>query len=320
MSKEASNKSKILQSLSRTNWKAILFFTSFTFLLWLILQFTKTHKIEYVVNVEFSDVPVKEVLAIDQIKLSTTIQQTGFALFKKQFTDNTISLSLSDLQKKDSVYIFQSSQFNSQIAQKMKLSAENFSINDKQVAIPFSTKSSKKIPLQVDVKINYAKSYASYKGIEIDKDSIEIAGPSNEIADITKIETEALELKELKNNTSGKLKFLKPFSDKVILDFNELNYEIQVEKFTEKSFLIPIQLKNSPTEYKVRLIPEQINISFQSSLEDMENINVDDFQVVCDFDAALNEASLLVPKLVKQPKKAIRIQLEPNRVEYILLK
>lgn len=320
MKEKSSNKNKLLQTLSKTNWKAIIFFTSFTFLLWLILQFTKTHKIDYEIKIEFSDIPVKEVLAIDQIQLSTTIQQTGFALFKKQFTDNTIHLSLNDLQKKDSVYLFQSSLFTSQIAQKMKLNVENFSINDKQVAIPFSTKSSKKIPLQTDIKVNYAKSYASYKGIEIDKDSIEIAGPINELAEINKIKTEALELKELKNNKSGKLKLLNPFSDKIIFEFDELNYEIQVEKFTEQRFLVPIELNNSPTQYKVRLIPEQISISFQSSLKDMENINVDDFQVVCDFDLALNEASLLVPKLVKQPKKAIRIQLEPNRIEYILLK
>jgi len=113
---------------------------------------------------------------------------------------------------------------------------------------------------------------------------------------------------------------MKPFSDVVILEFENVNYNIEVEKFTEQSFSLPIELKNTPENYNVLLIPERVTVKFQSSLEDMENISEEDFQIECDFNSALNEISLLIPKLVNQPQKAIRIQLEPNRIEYILRK
>lgn len=320
MSKIEFNKAKIAKSFNRTNWKAILFFTIFTALLWLILQFTKVHNAEYKITIEFSEIPVKEVLSKKEIQLSTTIQQTGFSLFKKKFSENKISLPLSTLQKSDSVYIFQSNLFITQISNKLKLSTEDFNIQNTEIKIPYTTKSSKKIPLQTNVKVNYAKSYASYGGIKISKDSVKIAGPSDEISTISKIETEELMLSDLKRDKSGELKLIKPFSDAVILEFYSVKYNIEVEKFTENSFILPIQLKNSPEDYKVELIPNQVTVKFQSSLNEMENIIEDDFQIECNFESALNEASILIPKLVEKPNKAIRIQIEPNQIEYILRK
>ena len=315
-----SNKSKIAQSLSQTNWKAILFFTSFTFLLWLILQFTKTHNVDYEISIEFTDVPVKEIISSKQVKLSANIQQSGFTLFKKKFSENKISIPISALAKKDSTYIFQSNLFIAQIAKSLKLSTEDFSINSKEFVIAFSEKATKKIPLHSNLKISYAKSYASYQGIQFEKDSIEIAGPLKDIEAISKIETEAVELKDLKKNLSAELSLKKPFSDEIVLEFNTVNYSIEVEKFTEQSFSLPIQLKNAPENYQVELLPDAITLKFQSSLEHMEEITEDDFEIECDFNLALDEASLLFPRLVKQPAKAIRTQLEPNRVEYILRK
>jgi hypothetical protein len=320
MSSKVSTKNKILKSLSQANWKAFLFFTSFTFFLWLILQFTKTHKVDYEISIILSEIPVKEVLSDNQIKLSTTIEQTGFTLFKKQFSENSISLPVSALQKKDSAYVFQSSLFVAQIASELKLSLDHFSINTKDFGIPFTIKSSKKIPLVTNVNIGYAKSFASYVGLQIDRDSIKIAGPTDVISAISSIETEEVTLDELRKDKSGKLKLMKPFSDVVILEFENVNYNIEVEKFTEQSFSLPIELKNTPENYNVLLIPERVTVKFQSSLEDMENISEEDFQIECDFNSALNEISLLIPKLVNQPQKAIRSQLEPNRIEYILRK
>lgn len=320
MSKKESNTSKIAQLWSRTNWKAILFFTIFTFLLWIILQFTKVHNANFDVTIEFSEVPVREVLAVKQIQLSTTIQQTGFSLFKKQFSENKIVLPLNTLQKKDSVYVFNSSLFTSQIANELKLSTEDFSIQNKEMDIPFSIKSSKKVPLQMNLKVGFAKSYASYNGIEVEEDSVKIAGPSNEIATISSVATEEVILKDLKSDKSGQLKLLKPFSEAVILEHSTVNYTIKVEKFTENSFSLPIQLQNPPAGYQVELIPKQVTIKFQSSLKEMETITEEDFEIGCNFNSALNEASLLIPKLLKTPKKAIRIQIEPHQIEYILRK
>jgi hypothetical protein len=315
-----SNKSKIVNFLSQANWKAFLFFTSFTFLLWLILQFTKTHKVEYEIRIEFIDVPVREVLSVKEVKLSSTMQQSGFYLFKKQFTDSKVSLPLSRLIKKDSSYVFQSSLFNSEIADQLMLASDEFMITNAEIEIPFQTKASKKVPLLTNFKINYAKSFTSYEGIQISQDSIKIAGPSDEIATISAIETEEVILKDLIKDKSGKVSLKKSYSDAVILAFDEVEFTVEVEKFTEQSFSLPIQLKNAPEDYEVVLLPDRVMVKFQSSLEDMENINEDDFLIEGDFNSALNEASLLIPKLVKKPNKAIRIQLEPNRIEYILRK
>lgn len=320
MTNKDSNKSKILNSLSQTNWKAIVFFTSFTAMLWLILQFTKIHNASYELSIEFTEIPVKEVLSKEVILLPITIQETGFALFKKRFSENNIRFPLSALEKKDSVYLFQSSLFETQIGNQLDLPLEKFSIKSKEFVIPFTTKTSKKVPIHTYIEVNYVKSYASYRGVVISQDSIDIAGPVDKIDQISEIETEKLKLNYIKTNKVGSIPLVNPFSDAVVLSFDKVDYSIQVDKFTEQSFRLPIQLKNPPENFTVELIPDQITLKFQSSLEEMENISEEDFLVECDFESALSSVSVLIPKLVNQPKKAIRIQLEPNRVEYMLRK
>lgn len=313
-----STKNSILEQLKKTNWKAIVFFTSFTFLLWLILQFSKTHTVTYKIDVEFEDIPVKEILQVEHIQLSASIKQTGFNLFKKQFTNSAISISMAEVPKNDSVYVFRSSVFAAQIANQLQISTEDLLIKNEEVAIPFSNKSTKKVPIRFNVEVSYATSFASYRGIQFDMDSIQIAGAEDVLSSIDEVETERLQLQKLKNNTSGKLILVNPFSDAVAFENLFVNYNLQVEKFSEQKFSVPVQLINTPDEFMVDLIPDEVVVKFQSSLTAMDEIEVEDFEVICDYKSALQQAYILVPKLNKKPKTAIRIQIEPNRIEYIL--
>lgn len=318
---KASSISKIIvKSITQTNWKAMLFFTSFTFLLWLILQFTKTHTIDYVISIEFSDVPVKEVLLKKEVDVTSTIKKTGFWLFKKNFMDSSIQLPVGELEKSDSVYLFQSKPLVSLISRKLDLAEADISIENKTLAIPFSIKSTKQVPIETRLKLNFSKSYASYDGVQWEMDSVKIAGPLHLLKDISSVKTADLILKNLNSKRSGELKLINPFPKEVVFEKASLGYNIHVERFTEQWFILPVQIENLPDKYQIELLPNKVEVGFQSSLEDMDDINPEDFEVVCDFNSALSKASLLIPKLKKQPKKAIRIQLQPNQIEYILRK
>lgn len=315
-----STKNRLTESIQKTNWKAILFFTSFTFLLWLILQFTKTHTVNYPIRIVFEDIPVKEILEKEEVILSASIKQSGFSLFKKQFTTPIVYISLAELTKVDSVYSFQSSVYIAQIVEQLTIPQEDLVIKNEEVIIPFSIKSTKKVPIHFNVNLSYAKSYASYQGIQFETDSVKIAGTLEEIATITKVETEMLELENLRNDASGELNFITSFTESIALDKLNVEYNIKVDKFSEKQFSIPVQLINAPSEFDVNLIPNEVTVHFQSSLEELDGIEADDFEVVCDYSAALEQAFIVVPRLVKKPTFAIRVKIEPNRIEYILRK
>ncbi|GGE21685.1 hypothetical protein [Psychroflexus salis] len=302
------------------NWKAILFFTSFTFLLWLILQFSKEHKIDLELKVQFVDVPVNEILDKNQILLNTSLTETGFKIFKKELSKNTILIPISSLEKNEYFYTFKSSMFLSQVANQVDVSPTNINIEDVQYNLPYALKATKKVPIHFNANVSYAKSFSSYKGIQLSKDSIEIAGPKQIISSIKSIKTKKIALQELKANHKGEFELINPNPNLISLETKLMNFQIRVEKFTEISFTIPLQLKNSPEDYLVELIPEHVKLSFQTSIINAQLITEDDFAVVVDFNRALKKAYTLVPKLQKSSAKAIRVSIEPNQVEYVLRK
>lgn len=315
-----STKKAIVDSLRKTNWKAILFFTSFTFLLWLILQFTKTHTVNYPIRIQFKDIPVKQVLQVNEINLSATIKQTGFKLFKKKFTSATVQIAITELPQRDAEYIFKSNLYLSEIALQLNIPEDDLLIKNEEINLPFSIKSTKKIPIIFNVELSYAKSYASFKGIQFEMDSVQIAGSVDELSSISNIKTEVLQLQNIKEDISGELPLVTSFSENTALETPRVGYRIEVEKFSEQQFTIPIQLINAPDDFIVDLLPHEVTVKFQSSLRQLDDIEAADFEVVCDYSEALNKANILIPKLIKKPKSTIRIKIEPNRLEYILRK
>jgi YbbR domain-containing protein len=309
-----------LNVFEATNWKAITFFTSFTFVLWLILQFSKEHQIDYSLNIEFTDIPINEIVEKKSISLTSSLNETGFKIFQKEFTNKTITISLSKLEKYDDHYIFDVSLFASQIAEQLNVSSKNFNIENNRYRLPYAEKSIKKVAVNLNQKLEFSNAYASYSGVILSKDSIEIAGPKNAIRNIEAIESKQLSLTNLKKDEQGEIKLINPKPDLISIEKEYVDYTIQVEKFTEISLNLPIKLINSPDEYKVELIPQTVNLKFQTSIENADLFDEEDFLVVCDFNNAIENAYIIVPKIKKSPDKAIRLELDPKQIEYILRK
>lgn len=314
------SQSKLIKILNQANWKAFLFFTTFTSIVWLLLQFTKEHTADYQLKIILTEIPVKEILSSKEVMVDVSVQQTGFALLKNQLSNKQIKLPVNALEKNSTFYVFDGNKFKNQIANELNLKNEDFIILSEKIQLQFSLKSSKVVPIRVPISISYAASFASYKGIEFSEDSVSIAGDANQLKDIRYIDTEDLVLKNLKTNQSGTIKLINPLPALISLEFESVKYMVEVEKFTEREFSIPVQLKNTPEEYQVSLFPDEIKVKFQSSVDDMEQINQDDFEIECDFKESLPEAAMLIPKLINAPEKAIRIRMSTQQVEYVLRK
>ena len=303
-----------------TNWKAITFFTSFTFILWLILQFSKEHQIDYTIKIDFMDIPINEIVEKKSISLTSSINETGFKIFQKEFSNKAVSISLSKLDKNDDHYIFDVSLFASQIAEQLNVSSKNFNIENDRYRLPFAEKSIKKVAISLNEKVEFSNAYASYSGITLSKDSVEIAGPKNAISSIETINTKELVLENLKKDRKGKIELINPKPESISLENEDIDYTIKVEKFTEMSLNLPLKLINSPDDFKVELIPQTVNLKFQTSIENADLFDEEDFLIVCDFNDAIKNAYIIVPKIKKTPSQAIRLELDPNQIEYILRK
>ena len=101
---------------------------------------------------------------------------------------------------------------------------------------------------------------------------------------------------------------------------NEVVVNCQVKEFTQKSLLIPLTLKNLPTPLKIKLLPENIAVVFEVSVENFNKIDESDFLIEIDYDRKNEVENYMIPQLIKFPETVLNIELRQEKVNYLILK
>ena len=69
--------------------------------------------------------------------------------------------------------------------------------------------------------------------------------------------------------------------DKTTVSPEKANLKIPVERFTEKEFKIPLEIRNKPEDINFKIFPSEVSISFLIGLNNYEDIRCIRFSIVC---------------------------------------
>ncbi len=180
----------------------------------------------------------------------------------------------------------------------------------------------KRIPIELKEDIKLVDQYF-LKSIQLVPDSVTISGPQELIDPITKWETQVVNLKNLKNSTETKigLKKLSEIDNEQIIAFspNEIQVNLEVEQYTEKSLFIPIKIVNGPDSLKI--FPDKIKLDCKVSLNDYDRISFRDFEAQVNLkDVVLDAENNTIPVLLTtQPPNVSNIRFNPKSVEFFFI-
>lgn len=140
----------------------------------------------------------------------------------------------------------------------------------------------KKVQLQFDTSdIKTASGYA-FTGIEVEPQTIRVAGTTEQLDALTQLEIRAEELKkrDVSANEEVIVDITKHLPEGIIMadsDESSVVVRILVEKAGTKSILLPvgsIQIENAPSKFNLEKGPEQeVELQFSGSKEALENLN-----------------------------------------------
>ncbi|MEE3147668.1 MAG: YbbR-like domain-containing protein, partial [Bacteroidota bacterium] len=97
-------------------------------------------------------------------------------------------------------------------------------------------------------------------------------------------------------------------------------YSLSVDKFTEGSVSVPLQLINVPANVTAKVFPKRINVIFNVNLSNYELVKSSDFKVVVDFDQVDDSSTSLTPEVKEAPVYVRDIRLSESTVQYLLVK
>lgn len=309
---------KIIKSeFKRSNAKAFFFFLVFSSILWLLVQFSKTYTEVVEIPLQFVEYPKDKLIETKTDNLRVEVEQNGFQLAWLNFFKPSMKVNLSDLPADSSYLVYNLPEHRMEIARKLSLDIIHANFLDTEVRIPYETKSIKRVPVISKVEVNYAPGYSSESKGVIVPDSVTISGPSSVLDTIMHISTVSAVKRRVDKNLASKVK-LEKIDPKVAFYEDAVEFQLEVQKFTERKMKIPLTAVNAPTGVTINLFPTVVEITFMISVEKYELVKPIDFNIVCDFSEISEEQDFFIPKVETQPDFIKNISISPRKVHYII--
>ena len=315
-------KSKILRSIKSKRINVFLLFLALSFMFLLLTKLTK----DYTKTITFTIKPINavenHVVLKDSIhKLDITISTYGFKFLKYYLSNPKVTLDLKDLDKINNQYIWTNSKgishLNSQFSETVKILA----VNPDSMVFRYDISNIKKVPIQLNSEVTFAPGYDILNDYSIIPDSIKIIGPKVLLDSINVIQTELLSLNEVNSDINTELNVILPDSSQnVVYSHKKVNIQGHIEKFTEGSVEVPVDVVNVPNNVVVNYFPKSINVLFYTSLSNYKKVNKNDFIVECDFSSFQEGTTFLDPVLVKFPENVRNLKLGQKHIEFIISK
>lgn len=289
---------------------------------WILAKFSKETTTLIYANVNFENLPEgTSVASKNSEKLSFEMQTNGFKALSYSFNDPSISIDLSKYYKEgDSVVVIEKVDLVKLIASQLDNGTGINNLSSSPFIISLDRLETRRVPVKLMAEIQYREGYRSLGNITVKPDSVTVIGPSNKIGPISYIETKLLSVKNASEQIDEKLTLVPPEDKEVSINLTEVTILVEVEEFTQKQFKIPIDLINVPQEVEVRLLPDEIAISFDIAMSHFNAVSKSDFKLVCDYKKRNEEESFLLPVLKEFPKDLYNVELATKRVEYLIFK
>lgn len=313
-------KSDILTSIKN---KKINVFFLFLLLAFIILMFTKLSK-EYtntiVFNIEKVNVPQEDVIFDDSVALNITLKTHGFKWLAYYFSKPKIKIDFKkDVYKKDSVFIWSKSKAyieNTQFDKQVEL----LNISPEVLTFRYSVNMVKKVPVTLNSNIKYSPGFDVSKPYVLKPDSVVVVGPKALASQVDFVETEKIELTNVRKNLSETVKLKLPKKNKNLSFSNDkVVLKAIVEKFTEGTVKVPVTIINVPNNINLKYFPKEVNVSYYVSLSHFNSISAKDFKVVCNYRKVVNNQSFLIPELEKFPQTTKNVKIKQQHIEFIII-
>lgn len=321
------NKRIILNSLNR-NLLIFFFFLLLSIIFWFLTALNKDYNTILSYPVEYIKLPKGKVLTNDlPEQLDLNVQARGFMLIRLKLQSklspllfDVNSFSLNVIPGRDPLTLFIITNLvREKIQQQLTSEIRIIGVSPDTLFLQLSDRFTKLTPVQLNLELDFEKQHMQVRDIIITPDSILLSGPKNLVDTIPAVFTIPEKITGIKKNTELELD-LQPI-DKVEFSVYKVVVNIPVEKFTEESIEVPIQVINMPDSLFLRTFPSIIDITYRVGLSDYNKVSEHMFMAVLDYSTKGSSiGNRLTVELIKVPEYVQVTNFFPKNVEYIIEK
>jgi hypothetical protein len=297
--------------------------------MWLFIKLTRDYTVDFHFAIGYKHYPKNLVLteAPDSI-LVVGVNAKGFELISAKYLHGSRNLMVDfkDVRirhNQNGYYAhIATSQLMPQISQQLPAARKIEFVSPDTISIHFTNAYRRKVAVKLNLNTSFRKQYQLYDRVQIKPDSVYVTASRTVLDTLKSIATKYASKKNLNENQRFRVPLtlpLKPGQMRVSSDTIEVF--IPVEKFTEATISVPVTTIQTSSSYVLKTFPDKCTVTCLVPLRDFKNVDADLFSLVVSFDPAkIADRKKLEVKVAKSPARVRVIKVEPEEVEFIILK
>ncbi len=304
-----------LPSKARLRFFLLFVFVSFSF--WISTKLSNTYNLEQTFSINWNDVPEGVIISEKEYKLSASIKTSGIEVLFYRLFMNELNISLKEASFNSSKGIVNTERQHFFVEQQLFKNTILNQINPVSLEFDYSYLDKKMVPILPKIEINLRPGFLIDKPILSSPDSILIKGPKILLDSISNIETQFFSYDDIFEPFSNIVKLKK--IPKIQMPVNEVTINLSVSRYSEKVFILPIEVINLPKNKRVKLFPPKARIKVTLPISILTTVKGSDFSLVVDYNEIIyDQVKELQLNIKKQPPAIKQIILEPKKVNFLI--
>lgn len=303
-----------------------LFFVVLSTIFWFLNQLEEEYVTEISLPVLYTNFPSDKILVNelpDHFKLR--VRAYGYKLLEYKISNkflpysiNVNSITLKMHSKSNYAKFFSLTRLlNQDIEDKTSSELEIVSISPDTLFFEFADRVFKKVPVVSRLNPVPATQFMVSGEIQFNPDSVTISGAKPIVDTINLLCTKKMDIPDLSEDYNKEVDLEK--INGVNFSEDEVDVKINVEKFTEGTQKLPLNIIHVPDSLTVKIFPKEIRVTYFVALSDYEKVLPQLFEASVDFNETETQNKLTV-KILNSPDYIRSLRFNPKSVEYIIEK
>jgi len=304
-----------------------LFFVVLSTIFWFLNRLEQEYTTEIRLPVRYINLPKDKILKNELPEFfSIEVNAHGYKLLEYKISNkflpyiinvNSLTLRIHSRSENTKLYTLPVL-LKEDIESKLSSEFQIISISPDTLYFEFDERIFKKVKIISQINAQPAAQYMLRGEVMLLPDSVTISGASAIVDSINHVYTVKENILNLDKDYSDEVKLLK--IDDIEFSSENIDVNIDVEKFTEGTQKINITLLNVPDSLILRTFPKEVTVSYFVPLSDYDKISPQMFDAIIDYKDIASTGDMLQVKITNSPNYVQSLRYYPQQVEYIIEK
>ena len=291
----------------------------FAILMWVSINMGYEYNLSMKVPVVVTDLPNKMALKHPVPRfLHTKMRSTGWRLASSLLSGGAeCVLNIGSMKGQRTIFV------NGELKDQIKVSAGIFplDISPDTIVIELEPYKTKKIPLLLDVGMEFRDGYGLVGNMTVSPESVVIGGGVSKLSAIESWKTEPKVFRDLREPVSTDLPLETPDDQSIMVYQKSARISFEIQPFAEKTFSgVPVEARVAPVNREVIFIPPRIDVTVRGGIDRLASLAADDFRISVEYEILVAETTGIVQPRIDAPQGVRVIGRRPERLQFIIRK